>query len=154
MYTLLTLATFLPLIVFSLPTSIIKRAGAPNPQPIPANCTVTNPHPDNPGLGFQPTTSFVSNHSLYQYVTYPGENNLSEKKLETQCLETCYGYGNKGECISTFLAENVTVLEYGTQVTGTVCQLFSKHLHKEDFMAPKTPGTYQNPKVGDIYCPK
>ena len=101
-----------------------------------------------------PKTDFVSRYSLYQYLLYPGESNLSEERLVTQCLETCYGYGYKGECVSIFLAENVTALEYGYNVTGTLCQMYKKRLHKHDFIAPAVPGTYQYPKAADIYCPK
>ena len=53
-----------------------------------------------------------------------------------------------------FLAENVTVNAYGTQVTDTVCTLFGKHLTPGDFEAPEVEGSYLNPKAVDIFCPK
>ena len=43
---------------------------------------------------------------------------------------------------------------YGTEVTDTVCTLFSKPLRHKDLVAPETEGTYLNAKTVDIFCPK
>ena len=53
-----------------------------------------------------------------------------------------------------FVADNVPTVVYGTEVTGTVCQLFSKALRAGDFVAPVVEGSYGEPRAVDLSCPK
>jgi hypothetical protein len=68
-------------------------------------------------------------------------------------METCYGYGNSGECVATFVAANATALEYGYPVTGYICQLFQAPFSRDDFVKPAVEGTFVAAKPENQACP-
>lgn len=147
-----TLTGLLPLFAFSAPTLLSERAGGPIRQPIPADCTITYPRPQNL-QSYQPSPDFVSKYAIYKYLVYSSDTTGTETEYQS-CLESCYGYGLRGDCLSVFLAENVTTEVYGTNATGTLCQFFSKPLKDGSFVKPEVDGSYVNPKAAVISCPK
>jgi hypothetical protein len=93
---------------------ILKRAGGPSVTPIPANCTNSNPLlctsaescPPQSGSPVRPTAASLQDppeiYSYYLELDQPGTSD----ELLLQCLEQCYGFGNKGECLSVYHAYN------------------------------------------------
>ena len=161
---LTSLAAALTFVLAALaaPTPLSARAGAPIGKPVD-NCTITSVFPsyDGWGLGFWPDPDFVSANLLYSYVLNE-DNQLtsSEQVLLTNCLETCNGYGNPGDCQSVFLAYNFpdvgTGMALGTAApTGQQvgCALFSQQLTEDDFAPPTVSRTYTFPKAANLMCP-
>jgi hypothetical protein len=154
MYTTL-LAAFLPLMASATP--LLKRAGGPTPSPIPNDCTVINPLPHAAcGVGnvdgWAPTKDFTEAHQLY--ASYFGSF-ASISDQWTQCVESCCGYGDTGDCKSALLAYQVPTPAgyYGTAggVLETACLLYDDYLTPNDFEAAED-GQYQNATAGSIYC--
>ena len=155
MKTHLLLATFLPFIAAS---PLVERAGGPIPKPIPPTCTVTNPLPGANGgtanvNGLMPNPNFVKANLLYQAYF---ENGGSPREQAKECSEQCYGYGNPGECKSSFVAFKVPVPKgYFGSTGGQLeigCLLFSEYLHPNDFVKAKE-GEYVKATAADISCP-
>ena len=134
------------------------RAGGPAFIPIPSNCTIINPLPQaacgaSKITGWQVSETFNASHHLYaEYF----EGFLSRPAQTKQCLEQCYGYGNRGDCKSALLANNVPTPPgyFGTAggVLEAACLMFDAYLDPDSFS--KAPGgQYVAEAAGSIYCP-
>lgn len=153
---LLAAAGLVPLLATASP--LVERAGGPAIKPIPKTCTVINPLPHAAcGTanvnGFMPDPDFVTANLLYQAYF---DNSGSAKEQAKQCKEQCYGYGNPGECKSSFVGFKIPVpagylgTDGGQLEIG--CLLFSEYLDPTTFVAsPK--GQYQKATAANIYCP-
>lgn len=154
-------------------TPLDRRAGAPIPQPIPANCTIVDPvlcisaeycdpissepyRPTNATL-----TPALDGPFLYGYYLQPDSFQVTSGNasslLET-CLETCYGYGYIGSCLGVYQAYNYPAppMFGGPGGNPTVaCLLFNKALTTTDFeLVPEDQrGNWTDPASGNIVCP-
>jgi hypothetical protein len=103
------------------PLILTPRAGAPIPKPIPSNCTIANPVlctsaaycPPVSYSAYRPTNATLTPEFagpfLYGYYLQPDSFqviNSNSSALFQTCLETCYGYGNIGDCKSVYQAYN------------------------------------------------
>ncbi|ORY00658.1 hypothetical protein BCR34DRAFT_494420 [Clohesyomyces aquaticus] len=139
----------------ALPTSskLDARAGGPAIVPIPSSCAVTNPYPTASSSSQTYTPGPSADNARGYYAYYPAFSDIDSMQL--QCLEQCYGYGNKGDCVSAFWAQNLPVPDgyYGS--TGgplmTGCLFFNRTLTPEDFVvAPE--GQATTPYARNIQC--
>ena len=159
MLSIILTTAVLPLLALTAPTPSapsLKRAGGPIAEPIPSNCTISDPWPNdvaNPGYGFKPTESIITANQVYSFYIPQDDITQSEDDFVGQCLEQCYGFGNKGDCVSVFVAEAIPYTAYGVNNTGVGCLMFGKSLSDEDFVAPAQNGTYTYPKAVNINCP-
>jgi hypothetical protein len=154
--TILTTVLGLPIVSLLTP-----RAGAPIASPL-TNCTITNVYPSFPewGLGYLPSPAFVNAALLYSYVlNEPYQLEPSEETLLTNCLETCHGYGDPGECQSVFLAyefpDRGEGKELGTDMPETQqvgCLLFGEALTGCDLVKPVVNGTYTSARAENLAC--
>ncbi|KAK5163272.1 uncharacterized protein LTR77_010858 [Saxophila tyrrhenica] len=149
------LASLLPLLAAASP--LVERAGGPASVPVPASCAVINPLPfANCGSsnvdGYKPNPDFVTDHLLYQAYFTSGQSQAEDAQ---QCKEQCFGYGNPGQCKSSFIANQVPTPKgyYGTKggQLETGCLLFDEYLSPLDFISSKA-GRYVNATATDIYC--
>lgn len=150
----IALLGLLPLLVFAMPTTNLRAAGGPIAKPIPSKCTVINPLPrSNCSIaslnGWKPRSNLTTLYGTYFDLLTPA------KELWQRCSEQCYGYGDKGECKSAFLAENVaTPKGYHGSAGGqlaTACLMLHQHLTPNDF-EKAADGQYLNATAGSIYC--
>ena len=81
---------------------------------------------------------------------------ISPKEAAKQCKQQCYGYGETGECKSSFFALEVPTPEgYMGTAGGELmngCLMFTQFLDPEDFVAAED-GQYLNAKAANIDCP-
>ena len=68
----------------------------------------------------------------------------------TNDRQQCYGYGNIGECKSSFIGYNVPSTSGGE--LETACLLYSQNLDPNDFVKALA-GQYVNATAASIYCP-
>jgi hypothetical protein len=149
-----TILASLVTLTLALPSSTLsKRAGGPAISPIPSSCTISHPLPtataDETYIP-APSTSGVLIYSAY----YPSPS-TNKTALALQCLQQCYGYGYKGDCVASYWAENVPTPSgyYGTAggYLETACLYYSRELTETDFVvAPK--GQATTPSAGNISC--
>lgn len=138
------------LLIPTFALSLDIRAGGPVSSPIPAECTVTQLSPNATGL--IPTNDFSAAHLVYSsyYETY---GNVST--WATQCLETCYGYGNGSQCVASLYARNVpTPPGYRGQNQSSLesaCLMFDIHVTAADFVQAPV-GQYVNEAISNINC--
>lgn len=151
------LASFLPLLASASPL-LVPRAGGPTAKPIPPTCTVINPLPHAAcGTsnidGYKPDPSFVQSHLLYEAYF---ASSLSLEAQAKQCKQQCYGFGNVGDCVASFVGYNVPVPEGYMGSEGgelvTACLLFGEWLTPLDFVRAGE-GRYVNATAASIYCP-
>jgi hypothetical protein len=133
--------------------TLSNRAGGPAISPIPSSCTVSNPLPTpeaDESYIPAPSTSDVLVYSAY----YPSPS-TDKTALALQCLQQCYGYGKKGDCVASYWAENIPTPPgyYGTPGGSleTGCLFFTRLLTAEDFViAPE--GQATSSSAGNIVC--
>jgi hypothetical protein len=137
----------------ALPTTdnLSARAGGPSIVPIPSTCSVTCSAPTYPTDAFKPTSAFTTAHGVYSFYL-PNDSVTNVSSSYNTCLEQCYGYGNKGDCVSTLWAANVTYQAYGFTNTGYACLMFGAHLTGADLVAV-TDGSYTGARGTNIACP-
>jgi hypothetical protein len=153
--------------------ALSPRAGAPIPKPIPSNCTIANPVlctsaafcPPVSYTPFRPTNSTLApalaGPFVYGYYLQPDSFQVvsqSPSALFQTCLETCYGYGNTGDCKSVYQAYGYpTPPMYGEPGgdPSVACLLFNRFLHISDFevVLAGERGNLTAPRSGDIQCP-
>jgi len=144
--TLVTLMSASPVM-----TKVKPRAGGPIAQPIPSTCTVTNPLPSP----IAAETYIPNANDVLLYSAYYSSPSSNKTALAEQCLQQCYGYGNKGECRTAYWAENVPVPAgyYGSPggQLSTACLFYNETLVTTDFLvAPE--GQATTPFAGNIQC--
>lgn len=137
----LTLLT-LPLLSAAFPT-LRPRAGAPTAAPLPSDCAIVSTYPSPNITSFAPTSNFTAT-ALYSYTLSPGASYPNDGTNDTaavqQCLETCYGYGDPGECKSVWTAHGVNEQVYGSTVYAEfVCKLFGTTIGSSD-LGPQNRG--------------
>lgn len=144
------LPAFLALSLASALPALQTRAGGPIPQPIPSNCTLDCVNPVHPTLAFRPSAAFVAAHQIYAY--YLPQDTTFEDSVEFEkCLQSCYGFGEKGTCVGSVWAYNVSYVAFGTPNVGTACLFFGKPLAKVDLQVVAD-GSYSGAKAVDIKC--
>ncbi|KAK4544136.1 hypothetical protein LTR36_004634 [Oleoguttula mirabilis] len=149
------LASVLPLLAAASP--IQPRAGGPIAEPIPSNCTLINPLPhascgNATTSGYMPTSNFTATNLVYSAYF---EGFLSQPAQATECMQQCYGFGDKGDCKSALLGYRIPTPKgyYGT-VGGdleTACLLYGAYLNPNVFV-PAPSGQYVNATAQNIYC--
>lgn len=137
---------------------LVERAGGPASKPIPATCTVINPLPhancETANVnGYMPDPAFYDANLLYEAYF---DNSLSPAEQAKQCKQQCYGYGNPGECKSSFVGFKIPVPAGYLGTTGGQldigCLLFTEYLDPTTFItAPE--GQYTKATAANIYCP-
>jgi len=152
---------------------ISPRAGAPIAKPIPLNCTVTDPVlctseafcPPVSYEPFRPTnaslTSAPAGPLIYAYYLQPDSfqvTNSTANQLFQKCLETCYGYGDIGDCKSVYQAYNYpTPPMYGGPGgdPSTACVMFNRPVTVADFeVVPEDErDKWTGSRAGGISCP-
>ena len=148
--TSITALTALFSLTSALPT-LSPRAGGPIAEPIPSTCSVTCAAPTYPTDGFKASDAFTSAHSVFNdYIPTDSVYNVSMSY--NMCLEQCYGFGNKGECVSTLFASNVTYTAYGVTTQGYACLMFGAPLTGAD-LETTTDGSYAGARGTNIGCP-
>jgi len=134
-------------------------AGGPTRAPLPAHCPLPQAHPaGSNSSSFAPTAAFAAAHTLYSYLLSPGATSpdgtggpAAQDGYVTACLETCYGYGNPGDCVAVWTANDVTAVEYGVTVEGAfACYLYSRKICAGDLEA--VAGADFNARAVDIGC--
>jgi hypothetical protein len=156
-----TIFSLLP-VALAAPTPLSPRAGGPIAAPI-TDCNIASVYPSFPkwGFGFVPSSAFVSTNLLYSYLLDEEYQLIpSEETLLTNCLETCHGFGNPGQCQSVFFAYNFPDRPEGREL-GTIlpvveqagCVLFSRGLTPPDLVQPVFNGTYTTSKAANLTCP-
>ncbi|OCK86033.1 hypothetical protein K432DRAFT_377134 [Lepidopterella palustris CBS 459.81] len=150
------LASLLITLTSAVPTrlNLNRRAGGPAAVPIPANCTVKNPLPTSTSPSTVAYAPAPSTTSAYVYSAYYYPFSTNQTALFTQCLEQCYGYGNKGECVAAYLASNVPAPPLFGSPGGqleTACLMYNRTLTPADFVVA-SPGTYTDARCGNIVC--
>jgi len=176
MFALSTLPTTLLIASLAIATTaspLLPRAGAPIAKPIPSNCSIGNPVlctsaascPPVSYTPFRPTnnTLIPANDGpfLYAYYLTPDSfqvTNSTADELFEKCLETCYGYGNTGDCIGVYQAYNYpTPPMFGAPGgdPSVACLLFNKALAATDFeVVPENQrANWTSPRAGNIQCP-
>jgi len=161
--------------VFTLASAspLDRRAGAPIPKPLPSNCTIANPvlctsaaYCDSVSFTpYRPTnatlTPALDGPFLYGYYLQPDSFQVTSgnaTSLFQTCLETCYGYGNTGDCLSVYQAYNYPAppLYGGPGGDPTVaCLLFNRSLNTADFeiVPEEQRNEWTDPRSGNIVCP-
>ncbi|KAF2094228.1 hypothetical protein NA57DRAFT_60861 [Rhizodiscina lignyota] len=144
-----------------------QRAGAPIPKSIPSSCTVTNPiaslafvsYSSTPAARYRPTNA-TKTSQLYAYYLDPSSFQVTSSNSTSvfaQCLQTCYGYGNTGECVAAYMAYDVpTPPMFGAPGgnPSVACLMYSRMLGGGDFEAvPEGTAGWANATAGDILCP-
>lgn len=166
MFTII-LATALAALATATSTQLARRAGAPIPKPIPPNCTIADPvlctsAQDCPPVSYtqyRPTPSTLASPPfLYgYYLNQPATGSASS--LFQTCLETCYGYGNTGDCLAVYQAYNYPSPPMfggpGGDLT-VACLLFDRWLGEGDFeVVPEGErANWTEPVSGNIVCPE
>jgi hypothetical protein len=165
-----SIATMQPLVLLSLlpiamtwASPLIIRAGAPIASPVPANCSIGNPllctsAEECPPVSYEqvePTTDALTTKALYGYYLPP--DSTANRTVE-YCEETCYGYGNTGDCQSVYHADNYPAPPmYGAPggYLTTACLLFAGQLNSTSFdVVPEAQQVnYTNSVVRTISCP-
>ena len=117
-------------------------------NPLPhASCGTANVN------GLKPNPAFVKANLLYE--AYFEASGTPESQA-IECKRQCYGYGNSGECKSSFLAYKVPVPAGYEGSSGgqleTGCLLFKSYLTPNDFIALDA-AHYQSETAANIYCP-
>ena len=139
----LTLASALP--------ALQPRAGGPIPQPIPSTCSLERVNPVHPAPAFKPSPAFAAANQVYAYYL-PQDTTFDEGAEYEKCLQSCYGFGEKGTCVGSVWAHNVSYTAYGTPNVGTACLFFGKPLVEADLEAV-TDGSYSGARAVNIKCP-
>lgn len=100
-----------------------------------------------------PDPDFTKAYLLYQAYF---DNSGSPKKQAKECKQQCYGYGNPGECKSSFVGFKMPVPKGYMGTDGGQleigCLLFSEYLDPTSFV-PAKKGQYQKATAANIYCP-
>jgi len=156
MYT--TLVSLLIGLAAASPVALQARAGGPIPKPIPARCSIHNPlNKLNPHKTYQLPANFVNTHQVYSYYLPMNEAGGHPESTELkQCEEQCYGFGNKGDCKSVYLAYNVPLPvdfpwgEAGSPSFG--CQFFDIPIGANEFI-PAKKGHFRSAAAANIKCP-
>lgn len=167
------LAMLLLAISYAIASPLSPRAGAPIPKPIPSNCSILNPVlctsaascPPVSYTQFRPTpsalTPALSGPFIYAYYLPPDSFQVTSgnsSSLLRQCLETCNGYGNTGDCKSVYQAYNYPSPPLygapGGQPT-VACLLFNRVVGIDDFeVVPEAErGGWTDPRSAVIQCP-
>jgi hypothetical protein len=142
----------LSLFPFALPhlAQAVERAGAPLPSPIPSNCTFNN-H-TLPDTNFRVSPAFQDSFGLYAYYLQPYQAAQPSDALIDRCLQTCYGYGNVGDCVSIYFAYHVPYTLYNVTAVGTGCLMYSRHIRDRDLVAVDGDTDYVDAKAVNIDC--
>ncbi|KAF2455149.1 hypothetical protein BDY21DRAFT_260233, partial [Lineolata rhizophorae] len=138
------------------------RAGAPPIEPIPDNCTVTNPLPTPTACGSASSTPVHLSPAPSATAALVYQFHLPPSDLEwrnyttwwTQCLEQCNGYGYTGDCQTAFMAQNVPAPPaYGLPGgdLGIQCLMYSRPLTSDEFVEVDS-DQYSMPTAGVIAC--
>jgi hypothetical protein len=140
-----------------------SRAGAPIPVPIPSTCSITNvllttkpeyslPESYDPVRPKNATLS--SPPSLYAYYLPP--DSTADLSLKN-CLETCYAYGDTGDCTSVYYSANYPPPSLYSAAPGppsTACILFTKVTAVDFEIVPEAErANYTNTAVRSVSCP-
>lgn len=100
-----------------------------------------------------PSSNFTATHLIYSAYF---EGFLSRSTQATECMQQCYGFGNKGDCKSALLGYRIPTPEgyFGTAggVLETACLLYDAYLNPTMFMTAPA-GQYVNTTAMNIYCP-
>jgi hypothetical protein len=173
MFTGSSLATLFVAIAAAIPAQFDRRAGAPVAEPIPSNCTIANPVlctcneycPPVSYTPYRPTAATLtpanSGPFLYGYYLDPSSSQVTSgnaTSLLQMCLETCYGYGNIGDCVSVYQAYNYPSPPlYGAPGGNptVACLLFDRPLAVTDFeVVPEDQrDEWTDPRSANIVCP-
>ncbi|KAF2835265.1 hypothetical protein M501DRAFT_460435 [Patellaria atrata CBS 101060] len=164
MYTSTILSSVL-LPLLALATPIRPRAGGPAIVPIPSTCSVISPLTDasvypppstttspstttTPSPHYSPAASLLANQ-IYAYYLAPSDapGNF------TQCLEQCYGFGERGTCKSAYMATGVPRppmygLPGGDE--SIACLMYGVEVKETDFVLVEE--GFGDPRVGVIEC--
>ncbi|KAF1987428.1 hypothetical protein K402DRAFT_330726 [Aulographum hederae CBS 113979] len=140
---------------------LYHRAGAPTPKPLGPYCKTVNPLPD-PAISrtmtsFKPSDTLL-NSTLYAY--YLASSTAETKDSTTlmqQCVETCYGYGETGDCKSVYLGYEVPAQGRGIPPTGgdpsIACLMWAGQVQLDDFVSSPEGQGWTMGAAGDILCP-
>jgi hypothetical protein len=139
-----------------------SRAGAPIPKPIPSTCGITNLLSTSSAFflpeSYTPVrpkdTTLGSPPSLYAYYLPP--DSTADPSLE-RCLETCYAYGNIGDCTSVYFSANYPPPSlYGAPPgpPSTACILFTNVTIADFEIVPEAErANYTSTAVRSMSCP-
>jgi len=159
-------------LTFASASPLDRRAGAPIPEPISSNCTIADPvlctsiaYCDPVSYTpYRPTsatlTPALEGPFLYGYYLQPDSFQVisgNATSLFQVCLETCYGYGNTGDCLSAYQAYSYPAPPmYGAPGGNptVACLLFSKLLTTADFEIVPRDQTdeWTDSRSGNIVC--
>ncbi|KAF2433575.1 hypothetical protein EJ08DRAFT_731539 [Tothia fuscella] len=170
MITILVIAT---LLLATSASPLSPRAGAPVAKPIPSTCSIVDPVlctstsscPPVSYEPFRPTTTTLTPASVgpFIYAYYlPLDSflvtNGTQSSLLKTCFETCYGYGNTGDCKSVYQAYNYPAPPRfggpGGDLT-VACLMFNRVAGIEEFeVVPENARVrWTDTKAGIIQCP-
>jgi hypothetical protein len=173
MLTSTILATAFAALTAATPVQLDRRAGAPIAEPIPSDCTIANPvlctsSEFCPPVSYQPYRPTVatlvaatSGPLLYGYYLDPSSFQVTSgnaTSLLQMCLETCYGYGNTGNCVGVYQAYSYPSPPMFGAPGGNpavACLLFDRPLRVTDFeVVPKGErDKWTDPRSTNIVCP-
>lgn len=97
--------------------------------------------------------------SLYAYYLQPDSflvTNSTAAQLFQKCLETCYGYGNTGDCKSVYQAYNYPAPPMFGGAGGdptTACIMFNRTMTITDFEVVDEEGKWTASRAGVVSCP-
>jgi hypothetical protein len=173
MFTSSILATILATLAIASPVQLAPRAGAPIAKSIPSTCAIANPvlctsSASCPPVSYEPyrptaatLTAATSGPLLYGYYLDPSSFQVTSgnaSSLLQMCLETCYGYGNLGDCVSVYQAYNYPSPPMFGAPGGNptvACLLFDRPLSVADFeIVPEGErDRWTDSRSANILCP-